>query len=433
MVRSSSRVLRNGMALLARVRVGSTALFAVTFAALLLSGTHHAIRAQAQSSPAAAAQDGSTTTRLADGTELVVGRSQAAAGAALLDPVSGRLTVLSAPHTPRRWHAATLLADGTVLIPGGIDAKGRTVAAPERYVPATQTFESLPEAGFVPRARHTATLLTDGRVLIAGGTDAGRARDDAEIWDPAAQAAEPVGGSMRRPRAGQRATLSADGQVVISGGGSEDSVLSAAADVFNPTTGRFEAGQGNTRESQRLYVTTLLPSNGSVDVPVNATVTVRFSRRIDAASVTPPMVHVRDGQADVPVTLVVAEGGRLLFVHPLAPLDSSTTYDVAIAGLRTADGSTMTGWQSSFQTAGDQQKAEADSGADDGWAPGGPGGWRINGGASPWLSLPPLMAPPGATALSGQVLRLNGTPLADVTLEIDGHEARSDRTGRFLL
>src|SRR5207247_5237355 len=45
----------------------------------------------------------------------------------------------------------------------------------------------------------------------------------------------------------------------------------------------------------------------------------------------------------------------------------------------------------------------------------------------------PLQAPPGTTALSGQVLRLDGRPLADVSLDVDGHTARTDRTGRFLL
>jgi RHS repeat-associated protein len=47
--------------------------------------------------------------------------------------------------------------------------------------------------------------------------------------------------------------------------------------------------------------------------------------------------------------------------------------------------------------------------------------------------LPALQAPSGVTALSGQVLRLNGWPLQHVTLEIDGKKTRTDSTGRFLL
>jgi YD repeat-containing protein len=52
---------------------------------------------------------------------------------------------------------------------------------------------------------------------------------------------------------------------------------------------------------------------------------------------------------------------------------------------------------------------------------------------SPWQDLAPLEAPPGVTALAGQVLQLNGAPLPGVTLELDGRKTRSDRTGRFLL
>jgi hypothetical protein len=52
---------------------------------------------------------------------------------------------------------------------------------------------------------------------------------------------------------------------------------------------------------------------------------------------------------------------------------------------------------------------------------------------SRWQDLPPLTAPPGVTALSGQVLRLNGQPLADVTLQIGDQSATTDHTGRFLL
>jgi RHS repeat-associated protein len=52
---------------------------------------------------------------------------------------------------------------------------------------------------------------------------------------------------------------------------------------------------------------------------------------------------------------------------------------------------------------------------------------------SPWQDLPPLLAAPGVTAVSGQVLQLNGEPLANVTLSVEGVSARSDNTGRFLI
>src|SRR4029450_5765124 len=106
---------------------------------------------------------------------------------------------------------AAVLADGSVLIVGGIDARGNVIAAPERFVPGTATFESLPADGFAPRANHTATLLTDGRVLIVGGR-ATSVRDDADVWDPGADRASPLVGALQTGHLGHSATLQADGQ-----------------------------------------------------------------------------------------------------------------------------------------------------------------------------------------------------------------------------
>lgn len=61
------------------------------------------------------------------------------------------------------------------------------------------------------------------------------------------------------------------------------------------------------------------------------------------------------------------------------------------------------------------------------------GDWRIRRPDSPWQSLQPLQAGSGVTALAGQVLRLNGQPLAYVTLRIEDKTAQTDETGRFLL
>ena len=50
-----------------------------------------------------------------------------------------------------------------------------------------------------------------------------------------------------------------------------------------------------------------------------------------------------------------------------------------------------------------------------------------------WSGLAPLHALPGVTALAGQALRLNGAPLAGVTLTFGGRSAQTDETGRFLI
>jgi hypothetical protein len=69
--------------------------------------------------------------------------------------------------TPRFYHTATLLQDGSVLVAGGYNGSS-TFASAERYYPASGTWVP---AGPMATARlsHTATLLPNGKVLVAGG------------------------------------------------------------------------------------------------------------------------------------------------------------------------------------------------------------------------------------------------------------------------
>ena len=63
------------------------------------------------------------------------------------------------------------------------------------------------------------------------------------------------------------------------------------------------------------------------------------------------------------------------------------------------------------------------------------GDWLTERAPSPWAKLPALSAPRDATGLSGQALVINGTPLANVTLSIEGtaKQTRTDSSGRFVL
>ncbi|HKO38431.1 MAG TPA: RHS repeat-associated core domain-containing protein [Solirubrobacterales bacterium] len=62
-------------------------------------------------------------------------------------------------------------------------------------------------------------------------------------------------------------------------------------------------------------------------------------------------------------------------------------------------------------------------------------GWIAGESDSPWLDVAPLEAREGTSALSGQVLRVNGLPLAGVHVEIEGADIAgvTDESGRFLL
>jgi hypothetical protein len=146
---------------------------------ILLGGTDQNVAQQRPSEPA-----GRSAKLLPDGRWLLRGGRRAESVVSIVDPATGVVSVLSAAaHTPRAWHTATLLADGGVLVVGGVDARGQLVSTVERLDLGTETFDLLAPAGLTPRSGHSATLLSDGRVLLAGGS--GRAGAVLDLEKPA--------------------------------------------------------------------------------------------------------------------------------------------------------------------------------------------------------------------------------------------------------
>lgn len=199
------------------------------------------------------------------------------ASAELYDPATDTYGPTGAMANARAFHTATLLQDGRVLIVGGggsTSSDGGTgipapedIPPPEIYDPATGTFSLTNGNTAIPHAMHTATLLADGRVLIAGGltvpepgtaspapdgTSSGVASAAAELFDPATGTFA-VTGSMTTPRIWDTATLLADGRVLFVGGLAESNLtaspdLGVAADttprtaeLYDPASGTFSA------------------------------------------------------------------------------------------------------------------------------------------------------------------------------------------------
>jgi hypothetical protein len=105
------------------------------------------------------------------GKVLVAEGNNNTAGAELYDPTAGTFSSTGALESVVPGFTATLLSDGTVLMAGGQDpAAGIEVTLAELYQPNSGTFTGT--GGLVTRREaHTATLLKDGTVLVTGGAN----------------------------------------------------------------------------------------------------------------------------------------------------------------------------------------------------------------------------------------------------------------------
>jgi len=374
-----------------------------------------------------ARQPGQSATLLPDGRWLLVGGTSAngtEANAFIFDPVTGSTTpLLLQLQQPRSGHTATVLPDGSVLLVGGHDRGGALLDVVERIDPTMQRVEALSDVRLTPRADHSATLLTDGRLLLVGGVGPdGRAVADGELLDVGTGLVEGLAGLLGTPRSRHLATLLPDGRVVIAGGIDAAGKAVPAEEVFDPQTEAFIplTALQPVHNAGATFVGSI-PSDGAADVAADVMIALRFSGPLRVATVGSQTVSLTS-KAVVASSVVAAEGGRLVFVRPSKLLEPGTTYTVTLHGLIASDDRAVPDAAITFTVSSDSKDSvPVDPDA-------------LQGGVnSPWRQLKPLQAAPGVTALAGQVLKLNGAPLADVTIRIEGKRTRTDRTGRFLL
>ena len=187
---------------------------------------------------------------------------------------TGRVEAGPAMHAPRAAHTATALADGSVLVAGGMtegSADEGALATLERFVPsATSGASPGPSTGrFIAAGRlrearqsHTATRLADDRVLFVGGYGAGgRVLASGELYDPRTGRVAPAG-SLATARAGHEAVALPDGRVLVIGGVGAGWSFLASAELYDPAAGRF-APTGAMRVARESHTATLL-ADGTV-------------------------------------------------------------------------------------------------------------------------------------------------------------------------
>jgi hypothetical protein len=277
---------------------------------------------------------GHTATKLPDGGVLVVGGTTLVTTDDGSGPVSAEVVTSSAEvfhvnagvwspaaslSIARNGHTATAVADGHVVVAGGVGTDGAALDSFEVFDPEWGVFSS-PGLLSAARTEHAAAAAGATRVLVGGGRNANGVLSTADIVDVASGTVSTL--MLNAPRTGATATALLDGRILVAGGSDGVNDL-ASAELLDPVTG-ISVPTASMAQPRREHLALLLANNN--------TVLITGGRSAGIA--------VRDAEQFIPWTGELSSTGSPITSRTSAVLSSLSADGRAwLAGGRVAGGS----------------------------------------------------------------------------------------------
>lgn len=263
-----------------------------------------------------------TVTQLGNGRWLLVGGvdrlNDPQTACEVFDPGADAFTAVAPMNDPRTGHTATLLPNGKVLVTGGLSDLNptpnpilSTLKSTEIYDPATNQWTRGPDMR-VPRAAHAAIPLANGKVVLVGGVGwiqilikIPSLFREIDVYDPATNTIAP-GPLMAQARAAFPVAELGGGRYLFAGGlGSllAADQTTAQAEVYDASTNACTPA-GNMARARGLHAALPLANRrwlllggayGTIDAPTALNTTEVYDAATNSWSAGPAMTSSRAG------------------------------------------------------------------------------------------------------------------------------------------
>ena len=222
---------------------------------------------------------------------------------------------------PRAFPAVVVLANGNLLVTGGVTTGNLPTATTDIYDQKLGIWKPGPTMGS-KRVGHTATLLKDGTVLVVGGETGTGITASAELLNTTGIAAYSLM-SLTFARAGHAAVLIGDGKVLVTGGSDSVGHTWKQAEAYDPIGHRWLPA-GNMAFPRTALSMRMLPDGSAIAIGGDKNGTSeRYSPSSNSWSGLAQMSSVRYNSASV-----VLRDGRILVAGGIASANPISSAEV---------------------------------------------------------------------------------------------------------